>query len=53
MSAALVVPEKALPFKTPFLHGLNVSFITGANEANGFAPLTNLRFNFLLTPPVR
>ena len=51
LSAAFVVPEKALPFKTPFLHGLSVSYVTGANEANGFAPLTNLRFNFLLTPP--
>ena len=51
LSAALVIPEKALPFKTPFLHGLSVAYVTGANEANGFAPLTNLRFNFLLTPP--
>nr|WP_309692278.1 hypothetical protein [Armatimonas sp.] len=52
LSAALVVPEKALPFKTPFLHGVSVSYVTGASEANGFAPLTNLRFNALLTPPV-
>ncbi|WP_309708174.1 hypothetical protein [Armatimonas sp.] len=52
LRAALVVPEKALPFKTPFLHGMSVSYVTGASEANGFAPLTNLRFNALLTPPV-
>ncbi|MDX1932515.1 MAG: hypothetical protein SFU56_07910 [Capsulimonadales bacterium] len=45
---ALIIPTRAVRKNTPFLRAVAISFLSGANDANAYAPQRNFRFNLIL-----
>jgi hypothetical protein len=49
--AELVVPARVLKVRMPLLRAVSLSYLTGVNQDNGFAPLTQVRLAFLFFSP--